>query len=147
MPNHAFDLSTTYVHLGLGSKMAELADFSWSADHLRQYVRSFAADGGEGRLVGIIHVGRTWDHWECHRGGDELVVQLSGSCDVIQELDGELHTITLTPGQAMINPRGVWHTSDVHEPGESLFIAGGRRTVYRPRTEAATPSVTAPAPD
>lgn len=136
MPNDAFDLSTTYVHLGLGSKAVELAGFSWSAEYMSRYVRSFTADGGEGRLVGIIHAAESWGHWECHRGGDELVLQLTGRSDVIQEIDGERRTISLSPGLCMINPRGVWHTSDVHEPGQSLFIAGGRRTVYRPRQEA-----------
>jgi uncharacterized cupin superfamily protein len=139
MANGAFDLSQTYVHLGLGARALELPEFSWSAEYLNGYLRSQAADGREGRLIGIIHIAESWSHWECHTGGDELVVQLSGSCDVIQEVDGREHTVSLTPGLAMINPRGVWHTSDVHEPGRSLFVVAGRRTVYRPRDRAPSP--------
>jgi len=60
-------------------------------------------------------------------------VMLSGRCEMIQEIDGEHHSVVLEAGQAIINPRGVWHTSNVQEPGESLFIAAGRRTAYRPR--------------
>lgn len=39
----------------------------------------------------------------------------------------------LHAGQAAINPRGVWHTADVHEPGSALFITPGRGTEHRPR--------------
>jgi len=36
---------------------------------------------------------------------------------VIQEIDGGHEPIGLGPCEAMINPSGVWHTADVHEPG------------------------------
>jgi mannose-6-phosphate isomerase-like protein (cupin superfamily) len=62
-----------------------------------------------------------------------VVVLLSGRVDVIQEVDGEHRTVALRPGQAMINPRGVWHTADVHEPGQGLFITPGLGTEHRPR--------------
>jgi hypothetical protein len=39
----------------------------------------------------------------------------------------------LQPGEAMVNPRGVWHTADVHEPGKGLFVTPGRGTEHRPR--------------
>lgn len=136
MTHQAFDLSDSYVHLGLGASAVELADFSWTPDYLKRYQVRFAGDRDEGRLVGIVPAAATWTHWERHLGGDELVVQLSGRADIIQEIDGVRHTVSLGPGQALINPRGVWHTSDVHEAGESLFIAAGRRTVYRPRATA-----------
>jgi hypothetical protein len=145
MGNSAFDLSTTYVHLGLGARTVALPDFSWSPEYMTGYLRKFAGDKGDGRLVGMIHIAETWSHWECHSGGDELVVQLTGSCDVIQEIDGQQHRIALTPGLGMINPRGVWHTSDVHEPGQSLFIVAGRRTLYRPRETAGVTGDAAPA--
>lgn len=136
MAEDPFDLSKTYVHLGRGGKLIDLPGFTWSAEYMREYLKKAAPDGADGRLVGIIHTDSTWTHWECHPEGDELVVQLTGSCDVIQEIDGELHRLTITPGVGMINRRGVWHTSDVHEPGQSLFISSGRRTLYRPRDKA-----------
>lgn len=135
MAENAFDLSETYVHLGLGTTVLPLPGFSWSAENIAQYLRTFRDDRDEGRLVGIIPFRKTWAHWECHVNGDELVVLLSGRCEIIQEIDDKYHTVPLLPGQAMINPRGVWHTTDVQEAGESLFIAGGRRTIYRPRRD------------
>lgn len=134
MPTNAFDLSKTFVHLGLGASTTELPDFRFSSDYLRKYLVTFARDRDEGRLVGIVPMDKTWRHWECHRGGDELVVVLSGRCEVIQDLDEDgYHSIAMGPGEAMINPKGVWHTTDVHEPGSTLFIAAGRQTIYRPR--------------
>jgi uncharacterized cupin superfamily protein len=133
MSGNAFDLSKTFVHLGLSASAIPLPDFSWKGDSMLAYLREFAAERDEQRLVGILPVRKTWDHWECHVGGDELVVLLSGRCDIIQENGETTRTIPLEPGQAVINRRGIWHTSDVHEPGDTLFIAGGRLTRYRPR--------------
>ena len=58
---------------------------------------------------------------------------LSGHQTVIQEIDGEPRRVELRAGQAVINPRGVWHTADVHEPGSVLFITPARGTEHRPR--------------
>lgn len=132
--NDVFDLSKIYVHLGLGATAIPVPEFGWAQGDIMRYLRKFASDRDEGRLVGIVAATESWSRWERHTGGDELVVQISGCSDVIQELDGIHHKIRLAPGQAMINPRNVWHTSDVHEPGQSLFIAAGRKTEYRPRS-------------
>jgi uncharacterized cupin superfamily protein len=140
MSGDAFDLVTTYVHLGRGATAIPLPDFSWQPQRVMEYLKRFAADRTDGRLVGVVPADRSWSRWERHVEGDELVVQLTGVSDVVQEIDGEHRAIQLKPGCAVINPRGVWHTSDVHEPGQTLFIAGGRRTEYRPRVGATAPT-------
>jgi hypothetical protein len=134
MSGDAFELSRTYVHLGLGATAIELPDFGWSSKNVMSYLRRFASDRAEGRLVGVVPAIHSWSRWERHTEGDEVVFQISGCSDVIQDLDGDYRTIRLSAGQAMINPRNVWHTSDVHEPGQTLFIAAGRKTEYRPRS-------------
>jgi quercetin dioxygenase-like cupin family protein len=75
----------------------------------------------------------TWTSWERHPAGDEVVVVLSGRQTLIQEIGAQHHRTELRAGQAAINPRGVWHTADVHEPGSALFITPGRGTEHRPR--------------
>ena len=75
----------------------------------------------------------TWSTWERHPAGEELVVLLSGRVDLIQELDEGEHVVALRPGQAVVNPPGVWHTAVVHEPGSALFITPGEGTEVRPR--------------
>jgi uncharacterized cupin superfamily protein len=132
-PAEAFDLATTHVHLGLGSRATLLPDFQWTADHLTAYEERFAADGDEGRLVMLGPTTASWTTWERHPAGEELVVLLSGRTDLIQRLDGGERRIALRPGQAVLNPAGMWHTADVHEPGQALFITPGRGTEHEPR--------------
>jgi mannose-6-phosphate isomerase-like protein (cupin superfamily) len=128
-----FDLSKTVVHLGLGATTTDLPDFEWTQEYLEGYERSTAGDGDEGRLVVMSPHDHTWTSWERHPAGEELVVQLSGRSVLIQDLpDGE-RRLELGPGQAAINPKGVWHTADVVEAGRALFITPGRGTAHRPR--------------
>jgi mannose-6-phosphate isomerase-like protein (cupin superfamily) len=61
-----------------------------------------------------------------------VVFLISGRVDVVQDIDGEERVIELEPGQALINPPGVWHRAVVHEPGTALFITPGRGTEARP---------------
>jgi quercetin dioxygenase-like cupin family protein len=125
----AFELDATFVHLGLGSTATPLPGFTWSAEYLTAYESRFE---GDGRLVCISPQSETWDSWERHPAGEELVLLLSGRVDVVQELEDGEHVIALRPGQALINPANVWHTARVHEPGTALFITPGRGTEHRP---------------
>jgi quercetin dioxygenase-like cupin family protein len=132
MTENGFDLHSTFVHLGLGSRATPLPDFSWSPEYLASYSERFADDGNEGRLVCILPQEVTWDAWERHPAGEEVVVVMSGRLDLIQELDGQERVIALGPGEAAVNPPNVWHTARVHEPGAALFITPGRGTEGRP---------------
>ena len=133
MADDGFSLETTFVHLGLGSVAVPLPDFAWDEAYLEQYSNRFLADGDEGRLVCITAQTQTWTFWERHPAGDELVVLLSGRVDVTQDLEDGPHLVALRAGRAMVNPRGVWHTSDVHEVGSALFVTPGAGTEHRPR--------------
>lgn len=128
-----FDLSKTYVHLGLGAVAFPVPDFQWTQDFLERYGRDTEIDGVEGRLVCITRQDTSWTTWERHPAGEEVVLQLSGASRLIQELpDGE-HAFELTAGQAVVNPRNVWHTADVIEAGFALFITPGVGTQNRDR--------------
>jgi len=52
----------------------------------------------------------------------------------VQDVDGAERVVELRPGQAVINPAGVWHTARVLEPGVALFVTPGRGTEAKPRT-------------
>jgi uncharacterized cupin superfamily protein len=127
-----FDLSHTFVHLGRGSTATPLPDFEWSAEYVEAYRSRFAGDGQDGRLVCVIAQDETWNGWERHPAGEELVYLLSGRVDVVQEVDGDEHVVALRPGDAMINPANIWHTARVHEPGLALFVTPGAGTEHRP---------------
>ena len=130
--SEAFDLSEVFVHLGLGATATPLPDFSWAPECVAAYQERFADDGADGRLVCVLAQDKTWNSWERHPAGEEVVILLSGRVDLVQELDGGEHVVEMRPGQAVINPPGVWHTARVHEPGVGLFITPGRGTEVKP---------------
>ncbi|NOU02979.1 MAG: cupin domain-containing protein [Novosphingobium sp.] len=102
----------------------------WYAD----YVARNADDGREGRLVTTHRFTESWDSWEVHPEGDEVVLCLSGTISLLQELaDGPPAQVTLGPGDYAINPPGVWHTADIADEASVLFITAGRETRHRPR--------------
>jgi mannose-6-phosphate isomerase-like protein (cupin superfamily) len=132
-PRGAIDLAATPVHLSLGSRALAVHGFDWDASVLEAYTAAVADDGAEGRLVMVFEGGRSWDAWERHPAGDEVVICLSGRMTVIQDVDGQSEPVDLGPCQAMINPAGVWHTADVHEPVRFMTITPGPGTEHRPR--------------
>jgi quercetin dioxygenase-like cupin family protein len=75
----------------------------------------------------------SWTTWERHPAGEELVVVLDGHMTLIQELEDGERRVELHAGEAIINPRNVWHTSDLDEPCRTLFVTPGRGTEHRPR--------------
>lgn len=128
-----FDLSSTFIHLGSGGTATPLPDFQWTPEYLAGYAKRFASEADEGRIVVMNRPEATWDQWERHPAGEEVVLLLSGRVDLLQDVDGEQRRIELRPGYAIVNPPGVWHSADVHEPGDALFITPGRGTEHRPR--------------
>ncbi|MDE2434819.1 MAG: cupin domain-containing protein [Sphingomonadales bacterium] len=98
------------------------------------YVGRHQTDGREGRLVTVHSFSESWDSWEVHPEGDEVVLCLSGTITLHQELaDGENRTVVLESGDYAINPPGAWHTADVTDKVEVLFITAGWGTQHRPR--------------
>ena len=129
----AVDLSTTPVHLGLGSRALSIGGFAWDPDVLRSYAAAVAADGAEGRMVMIFDDDSSWTSWERHPHGDEVVVCLAGRLSIIREVDGDAHHVELAPGEATVNPAGVWHTADIDGPVRILTITPGLGTEHRHR--------------
>ena len=129
----AFDLSKTFVHLGLGATATPLPDFSWDREALERYTAAHAADGEEGRLVMLGFSNEDWTVWERHPAGEELVVLLTGDVTLVQDIDGDERRMRLGAGHAVVNPRGVWHTADVHAPSRLLYVTPGLGTEHRTR--------------
>jgi quercetin dioxygenase-like cupin family protein len=75
----------------------------------------------------------SWTTWERHPAGEELVVVVSGRLTLIQEIDGAERRIEMREGEAIVNPRNVWHTADIDEPCRTLFVTPGLGTEHRPR--------------
>jgi mannose-6-phosphate isomerase-like protein (cupin superfamily) len=120
------DLQTTFLHLTetLNIEGVPVTDDFWSKIGER-------TDLHDGRLMMVCPETRTWDRWERHPNGDEVVMLLTGSLELVFELaDGE-RNLLLEPHEAIVVPRGVRHRGIVHEPGTALFITPGKGTEYR----------------
>ena len=129
----ARSLFTFPVHLGLGAKALPQPEFT-GMEWYEAYGARAADDGAEGRLVSLYTFAESWDSWEMHPAGDEVVLCTAGSLTLHQEHpDGTTATVTLGPGDYAINPPGVWHTADVESEATALFITPGEGTQHRPR--------------
>ncbi len=128
-----FKLSERPVHLGLGATASIQEPFTGSMEWYQAYGERNASDGEEGRLVSHHTFREPWDTWEMHPKGAELVVCISGRITLHQELDGDVTTAVLEPGDAIINPPGVWHTADVDAEASAFFVTAGAGTEMKPR--------------
>lgn len=105
-------------------------------DWYEEYGRRHGDDGIEGRLVSMHTFTESWDVWEVHPLGTEVVVVTSGTLTLIQEIDGDHVSVTLDAGQYVINEPGTWHTADIVDgPATALFITSGVGTDHRPRQD------------
>lgn len=85
-------------------------------------------------LVTTASFTASWQSWEQHPLGDEVVCLLSGHVTLVQERDGApLRKSLSRVGEFAVNPRGTWHTADVHAESLLLFITAGEGTLTRPR--------------
>ena len=122
------------IHLGLGATAEVEPEFTGQMDWYMDYAQRHDGDGAEGRLVNLIRFTESWSEWEMHPRGTEVVLCVSGSITLHQEYpDGSEQSVTLGPGEFVINEPGVWHTADVEDEATALFITAGEGTEGRPR--------------
>lgn len=121
------------IHLGLGATAVPQPHFTGMAWY-EDYVARHAADGAEGRLVSLHTFHGSWDSWEMHPAGAEVVLCLSGCMTLHQEhSDGRCESVTIAAGAYAINPPSTWHTADIEGTASALFITAGLGTKHRPR--------------
>ena len=128
-------LATHPAHLGLGAAASVEPAFT-GPEWYAAYAARHAADGAEGRLVSQYSFDASWESWEVHPHGAELVIVTAGSLTLHQEhADGSTESATLHAGDYAINPPGTWHTADVPAGTvcTAIFITPGLGTDHRPR--------------
>ena len=131
---NANDINKHPIHLGLGATATVEPDFTGTMDWYDSYIGRHVSDGAEGRLVALHTFTAPWDMWEMHPHGSEVVICVSGSMTLLQEIgDGPATSVTLGAGEYAINPPGVWHTADVEGEATALFITPGLGTEHRQR--------------
>ncbi len=121
------------VHLGLGATVQPQPDFTGELAWYESYMTRHVADGAEGRLVALHSFSASWDSWEMHPAGEELVLCTEGQLELVQELASGEHRVPLRKGDYAINPAGVWHTANCTGACTALFITAGKDTQHRPR--------------
>ncbi len=126
-------LADSFIHLGLGATAVPQPPFDgieWYAN----YGARHGGDGIEGRLVSQHSFTESWDAWEMHPHGSEVVICTAGAMVLTQEFpDGGIERVALAAGDYAINPPGVWHTADVEAQATAIFITAGEGTAHRPR--------------
>lgn len=129
-------LTSFPVHLGRGGKAFRLPEFTGGMEWYETYGKLHPDDGADGWLVSMHTFSESWDTWEVHPNGHEIVVCIAGSMSLIQEApDGARSQVTLEAGEYAINLPGVWHTADLDAPATALFITSGEGTAHRPRSD------------
>jgi mannose-6-phosphate isomerase-like protein (cupin superfamily) len=128
-----FEIQRFPVHLGLGARVTRLPQFDGTLAWYERYGQSTSDDGIEGRLVSMHTFREPWSSWEVHPHGEELVLCLSGRLTLHQEIADGVKTVVLEPGQAVVNPPGIWHTADVSGETSALFVTAGLGTENRDR--------------
>jgi hypothetical protein len=127
------DISKFPIHLGLGATAVVEPGFS-GMEWYEAYLARHSSDGAEGRLVSMFSFSESWDSWEMHPSGAEVVICTAGKITLLQEkLDGTKASVTLESGQFAINEPGTWHTADVENQATAIFITAGLGTQVRPR--------------
>lgn len=117
-------LERTYLHLAddLGVGVVDVGPDFWATIEDR-------TDLHGGRLAMVFDFTEDWPTWERHPAGDEVVYLLSGAMDFIVDEGGERRKVELRGRQAVVVPKGAWHTADVLEPSSALFLTPGAGTV------------------
>jgi len=126
-------LSDHPIHLGLGATAIVQPKFTGEMEWYAGYGERNGADGIEGRLVTMHTFSESWDVWEMHPKGAEVVLCVDGEIELVQELDGAESTTTLGAGEYAINQPGTWHTANVDASATAVFITAGLGTEHRPR--------------
>lgn len=130
MPNR---LDTQFIHLGPAAAALPQPDFTGGAWY-EAYGARHDRDGPDGRLISQFIFTKSWDNWEMHPHGDEIVLCIAGRITLLQQHeDGTATSVTLAPGDYAINPPGCWHTADVEGEATAVFITPGLGTQGRPR--------------
>lgn len=128
------DIRKRPIHLGLGATAIPQPEFTGDLSWYEDYGKRHADDGAEARLVGMHTFTGSWDMWEVHPEGSEVVLCLQGEMTLHQEKpDGTRASVTLQAGQYAINEPGTWHTADIEQEATALFITAGLGTRHRPR--------------
>jgi len=101
------DIREHPIHLGRGATAVVEPAFTGKVEWYQGYAGRHGADGTEGRLVSMFTFTESWNMWEMHPNGSEVVLCTSGALTLHQEApDGKRRIVSLNPGEYAINEPG-----------------------------------------
>lgn len=128
-------LSESFIHLGLGATAVPQPPYD-GLQWYEGYGARHGDDGAEGRIVAMHTFDASWDSWEVHPKGAEVVLCTAGAMLLTQEFpDGHREQVRIEAGEYAINPPGVWHTADIDGSATAVFITAGEGTEHRSRSD------------
>lgn len=79
-------------------------------------------------MVGVIRIGTygTQGFWECHDGGDELLVVIAGRMTMTLKGEEGPTRHALGPGDGLLIPRGVPHSGTLHDAEVRILFVSPR---------------------
>lgn len=107
--------------------------FGFDGASFAAYAAKHCTPDAPGRLIMVEKSPMDWKYWECHNGGDEVVIVIEGRGEFLQIVDGEERRFRFGPGSAVLNPRGVWHTANVSEAMKAVYITPIPGTEHKAR--------------
>ncbi|MCE9622575.1 MAG: cupin domain-containing protein [Actinomycetia bacterium] len=132
-PGSGIALDKVPVHFAATGRASTIDGFTFDPSGFEAYIAANTSSSDPGRLTFVEHSAESWGMWECHRAGDELVIVIAGAAIFIQEIGGAEVRTRVTPGQAVLNPSGTWHTADVEVPFTAVYLTPCPGTEHRPR--------------
>ena len=125
-----FNLETTYLRLRADNSAEPLPV---NAEFWPKLMSGRLGTFHRESLVTMISFDSTWNNWEMHPNGDEIVCLVSGKVSMVLELDGrEVVAKLMSPGDYVLVPKGTWHTARTNEKCTMLFVTPGEGTQNRP---------------
>jgi mannose-6-phosphate isomerase-like protein (cupin superfamily) len=130
METDCLELSKTYLQLKPSGKAK-----TWVAQEFWEAMKTGkGVEAPFGYLVAQYDFSKNWNHWECHPKGDELLIAVEGSMELILEIEGKERLVSLVTPNSFLIPTGTWHTANVSKSCRIIGISAGDGTQSRPRT-------------
>jgi len=83
-------------------------------------------------LVTEHECSENWPSWEIHPNADEFVYLIDGAATLLLEQDTAIREIHIVGGNAVVVPKGTWHTLKTNARCRMLFVTMGAGTRNRP---------------
>jgi quercetin dioxygenase-like cupin family protein len=90
-----------------------------------------------GMTFGVVTMTENGPHGgEMHPDGDEVLYLISGKVRVTLE-SHPIERLEMLPGDGLLVPKGVWHTVDIIDPSQIVYVTPGPNNRFRPGPSAA----------